>query len=441
MLTSSGEVRSYTEPLAQTFYVDPGKYKSGVYVKSVDLYFNTKDISDTESVTLQIKPTISGYPHPSKVLPFASSTIYSDEITELENLIDNTGLVEQGATFVFSSPVYLLPGHEYAISVSTNSPKFTVFSGMVGSSAIPTVDEETPVNVTKQPFIRSLFKSQNTGKLVKVDNECLAFRINVCKFSPTTGSIELLNKESTNSVDYINEYRVNMSDITPENTSISCSVRVGNESSAHLVETNKNIIPSTGAIQPISNSEGNICEVTMTLNTSSEYVSPVFDLERASFVRIENLINNNDITDPEDPAYNGELEPTNSMAASENYKTKARYITKKVTLEEGLEAENITVMMSLNNPISSTPGRSNIKVFVRPIPIGEIDLDNTNYIELATSDTLNSSSTDDYREVTFTNIGSTVLNKFRTFSIKVLMLGPLNGSAIPKIKNLRVIAT
>jgi hypothetical protein len=439
MLTSSGEVRSYTEPLAQTFYVDPAKYKSGIYVKSVDLYFNTKDITDTESVTLQIKPTISGYPHPSKVLPFASSTLYSDEINDLENLIDGSGQLQQGATFEFSSPVYLLPGHEYAISVTTNSPKFSLFSGTIGSSAIAPTDEETPVNVTKQPFVRSLFKSQNTGKLVKVDNESLTFRLNICKFSPSSGSIQLQNEESTQSISYVNEYRVNVSDITPENTSISCTVAVGN-GSAVPVETNKNIIPSTGAIQPDSNGVGDVATVNIFLNTNDENVSPVFDLERASFVRVENLINNNDITDTNDPAYNGELEFTNNSAASDNYKTRARYITKKVTLEEGLEAENITVLMSLNNPISSS-GISKIKVFVRPIPVGESDLDNTNYVELTTSDVANSSSNDDYREVSFSNIGTTVLNKFRTFSVKIVMFGPVNGSAVPKIKNLRVIAT
>lgn len=439
MLTSSGEIRGYSEPLSQTFYVDPSKYKKGIFVKSVDLYFNTKDVNDTASVTMQIRPTISGYPHPSKILPFADATVYSDEIVELENPIDESGNVQSSATFTFSSPVYLLPGQEYSISISSNSPKFSVFSGYVGSSVIAANDSETPVSVTKQPLVRSLFKAQNTGNMVKVDNESLAFRLNVCKFSPTSGEIVLENDSSTETVTYINEYRLNVANIAPEGTNINSYVSVGGSSEVST-ETNKNIIPAEGAIQPSSNGAGDISVVRLEMNTDDQYVSPVFDLERSSFVRVTNIINNNDITDQNDPSYNGEIEPTNAAAASENYKTKARYITKKVTLEEGMEAENITVMMSLNNPISST-GVSRIKVFVRPIPVGEDDLDNVNYVELTTSDSLNSSSTDDFREVSYTNIGSTTLTKFKTFSVKILMLGPQDGSATPKIRNLRVVAT
>jgi hypothetical protein len=439
MLTSSGEIRGYSEPLSQTFYVDPSKYKKGIFVKSVDLYFNTKDVNDAASVTMQIRPTISGYPHPSKILPFADATVYSDEIVELENPIDESGNVQSSATFTFSSPVYLLPGQEYSISISSNSPKFSVFSGYVGSSVIAANDSETPVSVTKQPLVRSLFKAQNTGNMVKVDNESLAFRLNVCKFSPASGEIVLENDSSTETVTYINEYRLNVTNIAPEGTNINSYVSVGGSSEVST-ETNKNIIPTQGAIQPSSNGAGDISVVRLEMNTDDQYVSPVFDLERSSFVRVTNLINNNDITDQNDPSYNGEIEPTNAAAASENYKTKARYITKKVTLEEGMEAENITVLMSLNNPISST-GVSRIKVFVRPIPVGEDDLDNVNYVELTTSDSLNSSSTDDFREVSYTNIGSTTLTKFKTFSVKILMLGPQDGSATPKIRNLRVVAT
>ena len=439
MLTSSGEIRGYTEPLSQTFYVDPSKYKKGIFVKSVDLYFNTKDINDTASVTIQIRPTISGYPHPSKVLPFASSTVYSDEMTELDNPIDESGNLQSSATFSFTSPVYLLPGQEYAISIFTNSPKFSLFSGYVGSSVIAPNDSQTPVSVTKQPLVRSLFKAQNTGNMVKVDNESLAFRLNLCKFAPTSGEIVLENTASTETITYVNEYRVNVANIVPEGTNINSYAAVGNVSEIP-VEINKNIVPSTGAIQPTSNGAGDVSVIRLELNTDDQYVSPIFDLERSSFVRITNLINNNDITDTEDSSYNGEIEPTNAAAASENYKTKARYITKKVTLEEGMEAENITIMMSLNNPISST-GRSSIKVFVRPIPVGEIDLDNINYVELSTNDVSNSSSTEDFREVSFTNIGSTTLTKFKTFSVKILMLGPQDGSAMPRIRNLRVVAT
>jgi hypothetical protein len=134
------------------------------------------------------------------------------------------------------------------------------------------------------------------------------------------------------------------------------------------------------------------------------------------------------------------LEPTNSGVGS-GYRTAARYISKKVTLESGMEAENVTVSMSICNPKKGNTNASSVKVFVRPITVGETDYDGVNYVELTTTDTGVSSSDTDFREITFTNIGYTTLSKFKTFSIKVVMLGDDNGGAVPRIRNLRMIVT
>ena len=82
-----------------------------------------------------------------------------------------------------------------------------------------------------------------------------------------------------------------------------------------------------------------------------------------------------------------------------------------------------------------------MKVFVRPIPVGEVDYDYINYVELTTTDGGISSSDTDFREISFTNIGYTTLTKFKSFSIKVVMFGSSTGAAVPRIKNLRMIAT
>jgi hypothetical protein len=310
--------------------------------------------------------------------------------------------------------------------------------GSVGVPVIPENDVVTPTSVTKQPFVRSLFKPQNTGNMIKSDSQSLAFRLHVCKFDPI-GVLTLQNDASTDAVLDINEYRFNCAEILPENTKITHVAQVG-EDSATEIDSNKNIVPADGSISYVSNSQGGVVEIVSTMRASSDYyVSPVIDVERSSFLKISNIINNNNVSVSGDPLYNGELEPDNALANANN-KAKARYITKKVTLEEGLEAENITVMMSLCNPISPS-GESSIKVFVRPIPVGEVDLDNINYVELTTSDSKYSSSTSDFREVSYTNIGSVSLNKFRTFSVKVVLFGPGDGSAVPKIRNLRVVAT
>jgi hypothetical protein len=60
---------------------------------------------------------------------------------------------------------------------------------------------------------------------------------------------------------------------------------------------------------------------------------------------------------------------------------------------------------------------------------------------LTPSDASYSYSKDEFREVSFTNIGYTTLPKFTTFSIKVVMFGDPFGAVYPKVRNLRVVAT
>jgi hypothetical protein len=73
--------------------------------------------------------------------------------------------------------------------------------------------------------------------------------------------------------------------------------------------------------------------------------------------------------------------------------------------------------------------------------VGETDPEDVEYVKLSTTDSGISTSDDDFREVSFTNIGYTTLPKFKTFSIKVVMFGADDGAAIPRIRNLRMIAT
>jgi hypothetical protein len=440
VLTSSGEIRGYTEPLAQTFYIDPTKYPKGIFLKSIDLYFSGKETLTTIPITVQVRPTISGYPHPSKVLPFASATKYSDEVNTADLI--TAGDVAQ-TNFAFSNPVYLLPGQEYAISILTNSSEYSVFTGAVGSTVLIASEENSKYNITKQPMMRSIFKAQNTGKMVKSDNETLAFRLNLCKFN-SSGSVEFVNQAiSGDSVFNINEFRLNAVDIVPEGSVITYSSSIAANPSAvpySQLSKNKNIVPSNG-YHPITTgtSQAGLASVTVAMSSSSDgYVSPVFDKEKSSIVAISNIINNNTNTTQGEAQYNGELEPSN---VASTFKASARYISKKVTLEEGIEAENITVSMSLCNPKKSSDSPSSVKVFVRPIPVGEVDYDYIDYVELTTTDGGISSSDTDFREVSFTNIGYTTLTKFKSFSIKVVMFGSSTGAAVPRIKNLRMIAT
>ena len=165
----------------------------------------------------------------------------------------------------------------------------------------------------------------------------------------------------------------------------------------------------------------------------NDYVSPMVDLETSHYLVVGNKINNNTVL-----ATNMELFPTNFGATSPS---EARYITKQVTLEPGFEATDVHVQMSLCNPYDSS-----IQVFVRPLPVGESDFNSIGYTQLTADDSNYSQNPDEFREVSFTSTGLG-LTKFRAFSIKIVMFAsctstlPSDPRALPRIKNLRIVAT
>lgn len=441
---NANDISGYPDPLSQTFYVDPVKYPNGAFLKSVDLYFKTNEPMNTIPVTLQVRPTLNGYPHPSNVLPFGTSVVYSNSVNTDDLITDGNS---NYTNFPFTSPIYLTPGQEYAICVWTNSPNYSVFTGVVGSEILRADEQGARINVTKQPLVRSLFKPQNTGNVVKTTKESLAFRLNFCKFV-SSGTITMQNDAITdeNPQLNINYFRINTQGSLPENTSILYAATVSDIAHGGAAATYSKITPNTNTpasqgYHQINSSlgVGDVASVTATLARGSDlFISPVLDVERSSFLAITNVINNNSNTTRGDALYNGELDPNNEASAN---KALCRYISKRVTLEPGVEAENLTVVLSLSNARGWSSIKPTIKVFARPVPLEETDIDLVDYIELATTDTGESLTENDFRDVTYTNIGLAALPKFSTFSIKVVMFGDPTGASFPKIRNLRIIAT
>jgi len=418
----------FTEPLSQTFFIDPVKYANGIFVKKIGISFATKDQDATSSVTLLLKPTQSGYPHPSKVMPFGETTVYSSNITTSSNGATETN-------FEFTSPIYLLPGAEYSISLVSNSNQYTVFGASVGQNIIKLSESETDIKASKQPGVRSLFLPQNSGTLSKKENDSIKFSIHACKFSPQAGNIKYENlSENYGSNTFFDLMRFNANQIIPSNTSISFSERGLLEDingSFKSIQANKNIDrPSDKSSRNMGT--GKFSEILVNM-VGNLYVSPVLDTQTTNYVVVANQINNNNVI-----ATNLELFPTNLGATAPS---EARYITKQVTLEPGFEGTNVHVQMSLCNPYDSS-----IQVFVRPLPVGEGDFSSIGYKQLTSNDSGYSQNFNDFREVMYTSTGLN-LSKFRAFSIKIVMYSsststlPSDPRSLPRIKNLRIVAT
>ncbi len=172
--TSSRDV--WYDPLAQSFQVTE---EGGIFITSCDVYFQSKDDMDIP-VTIQIRTMEGGVPT-QKVLPFSEIILSPDQIN-----VSSNGTV--ATRFNFEAPVYLEGDNtEYAICLASWSTKYSVFISRVGES-----DLLTDEFISQQPYLGSLFKSQNASTWEPSQWEDLKFVLNKAVFE-TSGTLEIYN--------------------------------------------------------------------------------------------------------------------------------------------------------------------------------------------------------------------------------------------------------
>jgi len=167
------------DPLAQSFFVADA---SGVFVTKCDIFFETKDNMDIP-FDFQIRTMENGFPT-QRILPFSEIVLNPDQIlTSIDGSI--------ATTIEFDAPVYLEGGKEYAMCLLSYSTQYRVF--------ISRVTENDLINqtfVSTQPFLGSLFKSQNASTWEPSQWEDLKFTLYRADFL-SSGSVEFYNPELT----------------------------------------------------------------------------------------------------------------------------------------------------------------------------------------------------------------------------------------------------
>jgi len=164
------------DPLAQTFSVDE---QSGIFATSVDVFFRTKD--EELPVTVQLRTVETGLPTSVK-LPFGIQTIDPDQINISEDASVPTRIT-------FDSPVYLQGESRYALVLISASENYNVWISRMGETDISTVGlpDEQQVIISQQPYLGSLFKSQNGVTWDPSQFEDLKFTINKAVFNTSPG--------------------------------------------------------------------------------------------------------------------------------------------------------------------------------------------------------------------------------------------------------------
>jgi Domain of unknown function (DUF4815) len=216
-------------------------------------------------------------------------------------------------------------------------------------------------------------------------------------------------------------------------------------SDTHYFNEEKILYAKTNELSKISSDHSN--KIKVTLESTSEYVSPLLDLNSTHTLFIDNLINSNTY---------------NETAASGGYALN-KYISQTVTLADGQDAEDIQVIIS-----GYRPPTTDIKIYAKilnasdPTPLAQL-----NWIELSKKndgDTLYSSLANrtDFKEFTYgfatsqmtgaagqvqyTSNGTTYTG-YKYFAIKIVLTsdtdrttGIVNTAVVPRVADLRCIA-
>ena len=416
------------DPLSQNFYVDGTKYPNGLFLSSVDLFFATVDT--TIPVNVRIRPTVNGYPDSVNDIP--GSIVWKNPADiNIPDPATITNSIGPATTFTFDHPIYLQPG-QYSIMIAANSNAYTLYASKLGQVQYGTTNVVNAIN-----YAASLFKSQNSSTWIAAPGETLCFNLRICDFSggsqtfrvtshnPLTAEYfdlaHLITSDLTfNSLDSIN-YSVVTSDGTSNTTSSILEGQTHQFAKRQVLNSTKSII-----IEP-------------TVTNIDRWTSPVIDLERLNTVLIRNIIT---------PYIDSANTVSESLGGIGNGTAAAKYITRRVTLNNNFASTGLTVYLDVNRQ----PG-TKIEVYYKVLNQNDVNnFDNQPYVLMNPILTpgigLPNTGATDYVSDTYQSLNITyndittglLYNDFNVFAIKVVFYSS-NPAIAPQIKNFRAIAT
>ena len=284
------------DPVAQTFFVDAGKYPKGVFMHSVDLVFSRKDTVTYQPFKVQLRPTVNGYPHSTMIHSGAtmgevSKLPESIKIVDILTTVPDLSNPLHYTRFEFSAPVHLLPG-EHAMVMYTNSDNYSVYVSEIGDVRL---GDTTGRRIDKQPFTGSFFKSQNGSTYTAFQQMDLMFRLNFCQFDTAPRTIYTDNLRPLANLEY-DIIKLTSQDLVFQNTNIEYSFRgtSNNNPSAGLDPYYTDVVllkDYTAADRKIILENKKSAEIKAIISTNDVNVGPMIDIERLGLVATKFTIN------------------------------------------------------------------------------------------------------------------------------------------------------
>jgi len=509
--TSSQDVpvAGWWDPLAQTFLIAPAQHGQGIYLEKIRVCFKTKH--DSAPVTLQLRPTVNGYPSSTTVYPYGSVTLTPDRVnvTDAPDLDDPTKYTD----FVFDTPIYMLPG-EHSFVLLSNSNGYEAYAAEIGK-----LDLVSGLQISEQPYGGSFFQSQNGSTWTADQNLDMTFRIYQKVFSTSPAVAQfLIDKPSSNLV-YDLMHTIT-SEITTANNFLTYSFlsekATGGLTSFIDINAREDYTMDDASGRRVLNpTTGNTTYILKaTMSTTNPDISPTLDTTRFGVILVDNYINNLPLLNSNfaittiGSGYTGNTAVTisggggsgaNAYAVANvttgnitsiivdvggsGYTTSptitinappvaggnttavvtyngedkksggnsaVRYITRKVTLADGFDSGDLRVYLT-----GYKPSGSSIYVYYKILSASDGGIfDDKNYQLMTQLGNPNfvSTSYNDFRELAFApgvsgaannsisyTSGSTAFNTFKTFAIKVVLVGS-DTTDVPRVRDLRAIA-
>jgi hypothetical protein len=418
------------DPLAQTFLVPNNFYPHGIFLTSVDIFMATKDLNNLP-LRIELRPTVNGYPS-------AEETVRGSSVSLNPNQINANPSTPTATNVKFKSPIYLEPG-EYSIVLLSDSLEYFTYIATIGEDRL-----DGSGKITSQPTLGSLFKSQNARTWTPQQESDLCFNLNQANFTTGTSLSITMSSNNVGRVAYsantstantVGQYDL-ANIVMPRQDSlapVNATYQLRTKNLGGSVQPFINVLPNKDIIFDSSKeiSTNSDLQLKVAFKTSDTNVSPSFKLGSTGISLIKNIINA-----PPTGTFVSETSATNGYALS-------KYITRKVTLGEGLSAKNLKVFVDQNMPKGAT-----VEVYYRVINNeDDTSFEDRPYVlmtrrQSAVSINEDPNTFNEYEYyadgVTYTQDTAT-FDQFDSFSIKIVMYATSTAAA-PSFRNFRAIA-
>lgn len=414
----AASAKDLTDPVAQTFYVNPREYPNGLFLSKADIYFSQKPETGSSSTAwIYITKTVNGYPSSNSYLTNSRVEIPYASV----NSPGGTSIapIPVATTFTFSDPIHLEAG-EYAIVVGSENAKYRVFVSELGSTDLAT---GKLISTNPDGNVGSFFMSQNARTWTADQTKDMMFNIHKCVFNTASLDVEIpLIKDSDSIISDM------ISITSPDKEIAGTSLKYYSKLGGDYIPVNNNTNTKLTARTTLSSATTPY--VKFNLSSTSTNLSPVIQKDKINMKFFQNAINTKlDLLVDETDPYKGNAA--------------AKYVTKKVVLADGFDATGIRVLLDVNRLHGTS-----VEVFFKAVASEDFaKFEDHSYIQIPLKGDVQYSSTDndfvidEYKlDDFYYQLGKVNYSSFKTFIVKVVMYSD-NPVNFPRVKNLRAIAT